>query len=405
MEATITWLDLTTSDRDKLRRILDLFKEKGTIDELGLGSLRDMFSESLFPGVNTLQTRLRYAIFIPWIYKAIESRNLDSIENVEVVARQAETRLIKALLEGTDTSGIIGVQAGDTLVRLPSNIYWNALKRWGIFEGRDSQSRYHEKFRSSRINAFELNADLADSRQSNWHVRLPEEASSFPRKANFSLTRAESQFIQGRLEQECHGTLLAWLARNGSSELDHEYLWESSAATIASSEIRETIEVARRFSLHVEGMPLLYNLLIAELRIKTGASLGETEVDIQRAQDFRQGILEWAELEEEEQSYDIHELRNHVSHGMSNRFIFQLQFVERWSNRVKKVGAEAIADDAEARQLISERELKLKKNRARLRNIERLRSWQGGVGIGRMTFRWHTVRRLLSDLFEGLASK
>ena len=69
-----------------------------------------------------------------------------------------------------------------------------------------------------------------------------------------------------------------------------------------------------------------------------------------------------------------------------------------------KVGAHAIVDDSYARKLIEDRELKLKNNRARLSNLDRLRDWQGGVGIGRMEFRWHTARALLTDLFEGLES-
>ena len=60
MNATLTWLDLTASDRDRMRQVLDLFNEKGTVDEMGLGSLRDALSEALFPGTSTIQTRLRY---------------------------------------------------------------------------------------------------------------------------------------------------------------------------------------------------------------------------------------------------------------------------------------------------------------------------------------------------------
>ena len=59
MQATLTWIDLTASDRDKMRRVLDLFKEQGTLDEMGLGSLRDALSDALFPGTSSIQTRLR----------------------------------------------------------------------------------------------------------------------------------------------------------------------------------------------------------------------------------------------------------------------------------------------------------------------------------------------------------
>jgi hypothetical protein len=59
-EASISWLDLTAADRDKVRRVLDLFNEQGTVDELGLGSLRDMISNALFPGTSVLHTRTKH---------------------------------------------------------------------------------------------------------------------------------------------------------------------------------------------------------------------------------------------------------------------------------------------------------------------------------------------------------
>jgi hypothetical protein len=53
-EASLSWLDLTAADRDKVRRVLDLFSEQGTVDEIGLGSLRDTISNALFPGTSVL---------------------------------------------------------------------------------------------------------------------------------------------------------------------------------------------------------------------------------------------------------------------------------------------------------------------------------------------------------------
>ena len=65
MKPTLTWLDMTASDRDRMRRALDLFKEVGTVDELGLGTIRDHLSDALFPGTSSIQTRLRYYLFVP----------------------------------------------------------------------------------------------------------------------------------------------------------------------------------------------------------------------------------------------------------------------------------------------------------------------------------------------------
>lgn len=49
--------------------VVDLFKEQGTIDEMGIGSIRDTLSDALFPGTSYVHTRLRYVLFIPWLLR------------------------------------------------------------------------------------------------------------------------------------------------------------------------------------------------------------------------------------------------------------------------------------------------------------------------------------------------
>ena len=49
MSATLTWLDLTASDRDRMRQVLDLFREQGTVDEMGLAASATRFPKPCFP--------------------------------------------------------------------------------------------------------------------------------------------------------------------------------------------------------------------------------------------------------------------------------------------------------------------------------------------------------------------
>ena len=98
MQATLTWIDLTAGDRDKMRRVLDLFNEQGTLDEMGLGSLRDALSDALFPGTSYIHTRLRYVLFIPWLYQRLEQRRTRA-SDVARAARRAEIDLIGPLEE------------------------------------------------------------------------------------------------------------------------------------------------------------------------------------------------------------------------------------------------------------------------------------------------------------------
>ncbi len=69
---SLTWIDHDAEARERSLRILALFQERESRDELGLGGIRDSFADRLFPGTSTIQTRLRYMLFVPWIYRELE---------------------------------------------------------------------------------------------------------------------------------------------------------------------------------------------------------------------------------------------------------------------------------------------------------------------------------------------
>lgn len=402
MQARLTWLDLTTSDRDKMRRVLDLFKESGTLDEMGLGSLRDALSDALFPGISFTQTRLRYVLFIPWLYRRLEDRRVKAGE-VQQAARQAEVALIDPLGRNSDNTGIIGRISRGALVRLPSSVYWGVLTRWGIFQPQQSQGWYHSHFdtlvKGRGVVGRADDPGVIWSQQPHWHPRLPEPPAGFPWKASFALTRDEADFLCGRVEERCAGTLLAWLVRNGSDSPAAD-IWDDPDALRAPGVVRENLELARRFSLHVEGMPLLYNLLVAERRREVLDSDEAENVDR-----FRAALAEWAHREVDAggpfEPDGLWELV--VRRGVRLPYP-QRVFIEGWSRRLAELAPDRVADDRRLRMLIAERELSLKGVRARLRNQNRLLDWTPGVGVGRMDFRWFRVRRFLIDLHRGLAA-
>ena len=226
----------------------------------------------------------------------------------------------------------------------------------------------------------------------------PTRSTAVPDEASFDLTREEAVFLQGRIEERCAGTLLAWLAREGPDAPTDGCFWDDSAATNASAKLRDTVELARRFSLHVEGMPLLYNLLLAEHR---HSEHGGDEALIDR---YRQDIGDWAAREALEQYFDPAELWTFAASRQVHVPRLQRNFVEAWTTRLLAIGPATIADDRTLRSLIESRERQLKGPRARLYNPGRLLDWSGEVGVGRMNFRWHRVHRMLLDLHEGLAA-
>jgi Family of unknown function (DUF6361) len=80
--ASLTWLDHDATDREWMNRILAMFRERDTRDELGIGVIRDLLAGEFFPGTSTIQTRLRYMRFVPWIYQRLEQKPLaDALED------------------------------------------------------------------------------------------------------------------------------------------------------------------------------------------------------------------------------------------------------------------------------------------------------------------------------------
>ncbi len=126
MQATLTWLDLTASDRDKMRRVLDLFKEQGTLDEMGLGSLRDALSDALFPGTSSIQTRLRYVLFVPWLYRRLEGRRV--IAQLRQTAPAAAPRRVSGQFMAA-AAGLLRQMAPAAVAR-DESAYWSLVLRY-----------------------------------------------------------------------------------------------------------------------------------------------------------------------------------------------------------------------------------------------------------------------------------
>ena len=406
MQGTLTWLDLTSRDRSRMRRVLDLFNEPGTIDEMGLASLRDGFSEALFPGTSTTQTRLRYVLFVPWIYKRLEAATTSSAD-VAAAGRKAETALIHPLRDSNE-DGIIGARSGASLGRLPSSVYWYALVRWGVFQHNRSRAWYHSNF--GRLAGQSPSAAVAaddpgvmDLRRPSWHSRLPTPPDDFPARISFALTQEEAEFVEGRIEERCAGTLLAHLASAGG-KLVEGLPWAQPAARNATPEVRELVELARRFSLHVEGVALLYNLLLAERR----HAINGSNEDEARIDSYQGRISQWTEREAEEVAFNPDELWVFAARHRVRVRALQRRFVESWSARIAEIvgatrrGSGRVGGDPQLRRLVAARERQLKGRRSRLDDIARLLDWNGAAGVGRMNFRWHRVRALLDDLHRGL---
>jgi len=115
--SSLSGLDTSESDRRRALDVIDPFFRRDTLDELGLGTVRDVLADALFPGTSTIQTRARYFLFIPWIYRRLEALHFSS-SRVAQQARKQELGLVEALVSSPDPDGVIGREARRQLKRL-----------------------------------------------------------------------------------------------------------------------------------------------------------------------------------------------------------------------------------------------------------------------------------------------
>ena len=395
MPSTLTWLDHDPAARERSLRILALFRERDTRDELGLGAIRDSFSDKLFPGTSTIQTRLRYMLFVPWVYRELEAKRV-SADRFAARARRRELELIEPLLNSDDRAGVFGVGAGKALKRLPSEVYWSGLGAWGIRRHSGSIDEYHRGIdrvyaRRGRRREHEDDDDTVVPASVTWHPHLPEAPDDFPHGLSFALTREEAEFLRDAIVTSCSGTLLGWLAREGrAGRADRP--WEHPDLARFPERDQILLQHARLFSSVMLGAAIVYNLSLAML---DGRSKREDE--------HRERLGQWADgLDSasigawlpEEMWAATADSRHTVTPGAR-------RFVERWVEMVKS-DPWRLADDPKARTLVELRERQLKKGRSRFRNARAREQFGGRAGLRPMTYRWDTVRSFLHDLRYGL---
>lgn len=394
MTSTLAWLDYSEHDRQKMHELMERLGEKETRDELGIGSVRDTFADMLFPGTSTIQTRVRYFFFVPWIYLEMEARA--SPQNIGKAVRDRELGLVHALMKGGEKLGVIGSEAKDKLKRFPSSIYWQGLERWGFRILPWSQDQYHRWLArnvplASRVRRAEDESIFRARRC--WRDTIPRPPTGMSDRATFHLTLQESQYLRERILSSASASLLAELVVRGSLPQDAEFVW--TLGLELSERHREQVEHARNFSEAMLGAALLYNLMLAEKAQNS-----------QLVEEYRQRLATWGGLiSSRRDAFDRWSLDRfwQIVLTANPRVTSWTQiFIATWLQwAIEPWGAQRISFNEEARALILTRERQLKKGLARMDNPRALELWNGAAGSSPLDYRWSVARRHLVDIIEG----
>lgn len=396
--STVAWLDTSADEQRRVRDLIALFEETESRDELGIGQIRDTLSDALFPGTSVLQTRARYFLLVPWAYQYAASRR--GGKDLSTRARAVERQLV-GVLGKTSDEGVIGRVAGQAVKTLPSTMFWSGLRRYGILAQNKSPAQL-----TGAVTALSDGIDeLVDRRVGEWHPTVPPPPVGFPETLDgLNLARDEAEWFRERIVDTCRGSLLAHLVLTDRAPGASAAPWQDPACLSAPEPAAQLLRLAQGFSLIINGAALLYNVLVAERYEAAGFTRvsGAVANHTEAYQKWLDKLASHGRLLRDWRPDELWELVDASGSRVTTR---TRMFVEAWASAVRSGAvADALTDTGGSlRTLVANREQSIKGGQSRLSNTRLLASWGGASGSGPLTFRWAQVRRIVTDIHEGLS--
>jgi hypothetical protein len=414
--SAIGWVDFSSEHREKVKQVLDSISTPGVVDELGIGVLRDSFSDSLFPGISTIQTRAKYFLTVPRIFKDYEKiqPNKRRRKKLSVYLNEEENRCMEAMVanhEDDPQGGIIGESFAKTqgeVQRKPSSVYWTGIRKFGLIRTSLSLQAFNRKFANPDQPLLDLiqgsdktTGDDPDAAgQANATINGPAYEENWIESLTIQLSKEEASFLSNQIQTRVPHSLIGQILldpeiRNSFLELPGDWNFTTLADEAPflgqfPNELQRIIVAARDFWQLMEGAHIRYNCL---LQRRHGTKEVEDEFEamwrtwLDRLQSFR-----WARWNTD-CLWELAKL--HQRHVKS----YTVTFVTDWIDAVHRNDSTALLDE-----LVTRQERFNKKGRARLHPSadEKVDKW---VGIDDLNYRLNVARTIVNDIQHGLNSE
>ncbi len=397
------WVDFSKADREKVLDVMNLLQEQGAVDEIGIGLIRDAFANYFFPGTSTVQTRAKYFFIVPYILQEAVSGKYGTQVNTILQKIDSEEKNCGLLLyqksidEGINPIGvgIIGARVlpQNWVARKPSNIYWNGIRTYHIFEQENmtvpdmvklsvlmrAQAK-PEKLGNRRDDAEEGEKDDNDAGRGD-SIRffdLPEMKDvDWRRNLDIALTVDEASFLRTKIERSVPDTLLAYILKN-NIDLSKYNSFEMLYATIKDDvphEMARIMKLACDFNRLVYAARVRYNMILSRGQNKAAVS-------------------EWEEIDRNMAWYTSVDLEAVLAFlGRPDfrlrRFLLNLQAALR------------AKEFAKTDEILVSREVELKtRARAKLCHAEDYNpdNWVGGRYLD---YRFGDAKQIIADIYDG----
>ena len=388
----IGWIDFSKDERNKVLNVIHLLDEPGAVDELGIGAIRDAFADYFFPGTSTVQTRAKYFLIVPYVL--FEAGNGKYGSDINTILRRidSEERNCRDILIKTSNDGVIGSLVPKSWVlRTPSNIYWNGIKRIGIFKedlsvkeyihqsiiqrnlkqtkaygNRDKDAEENEK---DDVDAGDITSiqfwSLGDTYHSDWRDNL-----------SIELLPGEAAFLRTQIITTLRNSLFAFILKN-NIELDKYSSFGALAEDIkefVDEELRYMMGLANDFNNLVSIITTRYNLIV---------SGGNNEYAQENWELYSKDLKRRSEVD-----------LKAIFHKLDIRNLKLKTFLIRVQDAIRDDDIEAVDN------LIVKREIALKgPKRAKTNRVGEFKS-QNWIGIDRLDYRYTPAKRIIRDIMN-----
>lgn len=386
------WIDFSKDERNKVLNVIHLLDEPGAVDELGIGAVRDAFADYFFPGTSTVQTRAKYFLIVPYVLMEAGSGKYGS-DLISILRKiDNEERKCRDILIKTSNDGVIGSLVPKSWVlRTPSNIYWNGIKRMGIFKedlsvkeyvhqsiiqrslkqakaygNRDKDAEENEK---DDVDAGDITSIqfwcLGDTYKSNWRDHL-----------TIDLLPEEAAFLKSQVITTQRNSLFAFILKNN---IDLEK-YDSFGAL--SEDIRDSVDDELRYMM---GLANDFNNLVSIITTRYNLIVFDGEND--------RAVSNWGLYVKDLKRRSEVDLKA-IFNRLTIRNLKLRSFLLRAQESVREGNIDAVDD------LIRSREIALKgTKRAKTNRVGEFKG-QSWIGIDRLDYRYTPAKRIIRDIMN-----
>ncbi|WP_123851241.1 DUF6361 family protein [Chryseobacterium shandongense] len=403
MQAGFGWIDFSEEHRDRVFSVVDLLSAEGSVDELGIGVIRDAIADWLFPGVSTIQTRPKYFIIIPQILLSYLKKfhNKEKLPILKDYVHEQEKRIMHQLSKNynyAEGNGIIGVNVSRNngeLARYPTSVYWNGLRKHGIINTKLSFSEYlrHNELStySHGGNKNENANDEMAAFNETFGIKCPL-FGAIDEHSKMDLTEEEASYLKDQflstngLEKQ-EGNLFSQILK--SPERIELMITANNFRTLAENlledeflnlETKKILAIALDFDFLIYGAHIRYNI---QLHKKAG----------NMAKEFGKYWEQWLEK--------VSDLRTEIEQ-LDFQFIFSTlatrtgASTQRFMHEWKKGILEAAIDTDYLDHLVKKQEIDKKGAKAKLTSTKgEYAEW---VGLQGLQYRFTQAQRIIKDI-------